>query len=407
MDFSSVVGIVAEYNPFHQGHRHQLDRVRQTLGPVPVIAVMSGSLTQRGELPLWDKWQRTALALAGGVDLVLELPVICSQQSAQGFARGGVALLAATGVVTRLSFGCETKDTDLLLQLARERFTPEAWQQVLKKGFSYARAAEALAAGRNPAYRALFSGSNNLLALEYLKALARFPGILPLPIHRTGAAYGDASLEPGRLPSATALRREILEHGLTESACRALPEAELSLCRQYLRQKNPGYDTGRLDALLCWTLEISSPEALAARIQVSEGLEDRIWKNRQAGSFQGIVEACSTKRYPVSRLRRLLWQWLLSSEEVPFSAAAREQPQYLRVLGFSETGRQLLRTMKQRAALPILTSIRKDTLQKAPSEAFRQQLTLDLRAQDLYDLLTTGRMEGRDYREKPRIRVSG
>ena len=88
MDFSSVVGIVAEYNPFHQGHRHQLDRVRQTLGPVPVIAVMSGSLTQRGELPLWDKWQRTALALAGGVDLVLELPVICSQQSAQGFARG-------------------------------------------------------------------------------------------------------------------------------------------------------------------------------------------------------------------------------------------------------------------------------------------------------------------------------
>ena len=119
------------------------------------------------------------------------------------------------------------------------------------------------------------------------------------------------------------------------------------------------------------------------------------------------MEACSTKRYPVSRLRRLLWQWLLSSEEVPFSAAAREQPQYLRVLGFSETGRQLLRTMKQRAALPILTSIRKDTLQKAPSEAFRQQLTLDLRAQDLYDLLTTGRMEGRDYREKPRIRVSG
>ena len=401
MDFTSVAGIVAEYNPFHRGHGHQLAEIRRTLGPVPVVAVMSGSLTQRGELPLWDKWQRTALALAGGVDLVLELPVTCSLQSAQGFARGGAALLDATGVVTHLSFGCEAEDPELLLRLSRERFTPEDWQQALGRGLSYARAAEELAAGRNPAYRQLLTGSNNLLALEYLKALEDFPGLAPLPVHRAGTAYGDAALEEGRLPSATALRREIVERGLTEAACDGLLAAEVPLCRQYLTERKPGFGAGRLDALVSWTLETAGPGAFARRTQVSEGLEDRIWKNRRAGSFQGIVEACSTKRYPASRIRRLLWQWLLSSEAVPFAGAARESPRYLRVLGFRETGRQLLRTMKQRAALPVLTGIQKDTLAKAPDEVFRQQLALDLRAQDLYDLLTEGKITGRDYKNKP------
>lgn len=401
MDFSSVVGIVAEYNPFHRGHRHQLDQVRQALGPVPVVAVMSGSLTQRGELPLWDKWQRAALALAGGVDLVLELPVTGSLQSAQGFARCGVGLLAATGLVTHLSFGCEAEDPELLLALSRERFTPKEWQQALGRGLSYAKAAEELAAGRNPAYRALFTGSNNLLALEYLKALQEHPCLPPLPVHRSGAAYGDGALENGQLPSATALRREIREHGLTAAARAGLTEEEVPLCEEYLSRRPAAFEATRLDALLTWTLETASPAAFAARTQVSEGLEDLLWKHRRAGSFQKIVEACTTRRYPASRLRRLLWQWLLSSEDCPFPAAARESPRYLRVLGFSETGRQLLRAMKQRATLPVLTGIQKDTLRKAPEETFRQQLQLDLRAQDLYELLTEGRITGKDYRERP------
>ena len=119
MEQPSVIGLVAEYNPFHRGHGHQLEAARALLGPVPVIAVMSGSLTQRGELPLWDKWRRTRLALLGGVDLVLELPAAGSLQSAQGFAFFGVESLAATGLVTHLSFGCEARDPELLLQLAQ------------------------------------------------------------------------------------------------------------------------------------------------------------------------------------------------------------------------------------------------------------------------------------------------
>lgn len=401
MDFCSVVGIVAEYNPFHRGHRYQLDQVRQALGPVPVVAVMSGSLTQRGQLPLWDKWQRTALALLGGVDLILELPVTGSLQSAQGFARTGTALLAATGVVTHLSFGCEAEDPELLEQLSREKFTPEDWQKRLGSGLSYAKAAEELAAGRDPAYRALFAGSNNLLALEYMKALEDFPALSPLPVHRAGTAYGDAALQKDQLPSATALRKEIREHGLTEAACSGLVDTEVILCQQYLEGRKPGNDRARLDTLLSWTLELATPGSIAARTQVSEGLEDLLWKHRQAGGFQQIVKACCTRRYPASRLRRLLWQWLLSSEEIPFASAASAPPQYIRVLGFNETGRQLLKAMKKRATLPLLTTIQKDTLKKAPAPVFRQQLTLDLRAQDLYELLTEERITGKDYKERP------
>lgn len=401
MDFCSVVGIVAEYNPFHRGHRYQLDQVRQALGPVPVVAVMSGSLTQRGQLPLWDKWQRTALALLGGVDLILELPVTGSLQSAQGFARTGTALLSATGIVTHLSFGCEAENPEPLVQLARERFTPEAWQQALSRGLSYAKAAQELAVRRNPAYGVLFSGSNNLLALEYLKALEDFPRLSPLPIHRSGTAYGDTTLEKGQLPSATALRREILEHGMTEAVRTGLVEEEVPRFRQYLEDREPGFQSSRLDALLSWTLETATPRDIAARTQVSEGLEERIWKNRRSGSSRQLVEACSTKRYPASRIRRLLWQWLLSSEEIPFASAASAPPQYIRVLGFNETGRQLLKAMKKRATLPLLTTIQKDTLKKAPAPVFRQQLTLDLRAQDLYELLTEERITGKDYKERP------
>ena len=175
MEFSAVIGLVAEYNPFHRGHARQLAKARKQLGPAPVIAVMSGSLTQRGQLPLWDKWQRTRLALLGGVDLVLELPVTGSLQSAQGFASFGVETLAAAGLVTHLSFGCETDDPALLLSLSQETFAPDDWQKALADGSSYANAAASLAAARNPAYRELFTGSNNLLALEYLKALHSHP----------------------------------------------------------------------------------------------------------------------------------------------------------------------------------------------------------------------------------------
>ncbi|MCI6286904.1 tRNA(Met) cytidine acetate ligase [Acidaminococcus fermentans] len=403
MEHPSVVGLVAEYNPFHRGHGHQLEAVRSLLGPaLPVIAVMSGSLTQRGELPLWDKWRRTRLALLGGADLVLELPVTGSLQSAQGFAFFGVELLAATGLVTHLSFGCEARDPEALVRLSREEFTPEEWRQALGDGLSYGAAAARLASERDPAYGNLFTGSNNLLALEYLRALRPHPEIRPLPIRREGTLYGSRTLDENGWPSASALRQELQCHGFTEAAAGALPPALRPLCRAWWEEGLPLPDRERaLDTLLAYALETGSPEGMAACTQVSEGLEDRIWKLRHSGGFATLVEQVSTRRYSPSRIRRLLWQYLLSGPDCRFRDAAQTGPRYLRVLGMTQTGRQLLRAMKKTARLPLLTGIQKNTLGKAPDPGFRQQLRLDIRAQDLFQLVTEGRVTDRDYKEKP------
>lgn len=403
MEHPSVVGLVAEYNPFHRGHGHQLEAVRSLLGPaLPVIAVMSGSLTQRGELPLWDKWRRTRLALLGGADLVLELPVTGSLQSAQGFAFFGVELLAATGLVTHLSFGCEARDPEALVRLSREEFTPEEWRQALGDGLSYGAAAARLASERDPAYGDLFTGSNNLLALEYLRALRPHPEIRPLPIRREGTLYGSRTLDENGWPSASALRQELQCHGFTEAAAGALPPALRPLCRAWWEEGLPLPDRERaLDTLLAYALETGSPEGMAACTQVSEGLEDRIWKLRHSGGFATLVEQVSTRRYSPSRIRRLLWQYLLSGPDCRFRDAAQTGPRYLRVLGMTQTGRQLLRAMKKTARLPLLTGIQKNTLGKAPDPGFRQQLRLDIRAQDLFQLVTEGRVTDRDYKEKP------
>lgn len=403
MEHPSVVGLVAEYNPFHRGHGHQLEAVRSLLGPaLPVIAVMSGSLTQRGELPLWDKWRRTRLALLGGADLVLELPVTGSLQSAQGFAFFGVELLAATGLVTHLSFGCEARDPEALVRLSREEFTPEEWRQALGDGLSYGAAAARLASERDPAYGNLFTGSNNLLALEYLRALRPHPEIRPLPIRREGTLYGSHTLDENGWPSASALRQELQCHGFTEAAAGALPPALRPLCRAWWEEGLPLPDRERaLDTLLAYALETGSPEGMAACTQVSEGLEDRIWKLRHSGGFATLVEQVSTRRYSPSRIRRLLWQYLLSGPDCRFRDAAQTGPRYLRVLGMTQTGRQLLRAMKKTVRLPLLTGIQKNTLGKAPDPGFRQQLRLDIRAQDLFQLVTEGRVTDRDYKEKP------
>jgi predicted nucleotidyltransferase len=399
MTAAPAVGIVAEYNPFHKGHAHQLEEIRKQLGPVPVIAVMSGPVTQRGEAALWDKWSRTALALSGGVDLILELPAAFACRSAEAFARGGVETLAVTGLVTHLSFGCETEDYGLLKQLAAERISPEEWQEALAQGRSYAQAARTILEQRQPAYRRLLTGSNNQLALEYLRALDKeYPSLRVLPVRRDGTAYNADSLQ-GPFPSASALRRELREHGFSESFLSGFPAA----VQPVLHRLAAGFAPVRedvLDDLLLYRLELSSAGRIASLADVSEGLENLICKNKRAGSFRAIVAAAATKRYSPSRLQRLLWQILLSDSEVSFAEAKHLKPAYLRVLGFTEKGRALLSRMKQTAAVPILPCLEKDTLSHLPAEG-RRLLKLDVRATDLYELITTGKITDLDYKKAP------
>ncbi len=399
-----TIGITAEYNPFHKGHAYQINRIHDLHPDAPIIAVMSGSVVQRGQLAFFDKWQRTKLALLGGVDLVLELPAVYSLQSAQNFAKGAVETLMATGLVDTLSFGCETDDQSLLLAMAQEGIPSREWQQALDSGLSYAAAARVLYGQRNSAYLNLLDGSNNLLALEYIKAAKQYKNLALLPIRRQGSNYNEDDLVDD-LPSGIALRKGLAQHSYTTELADGLVADTKVYVKQYMEKKDVAEEQKRMSLLLTYYLENHSLEELASFSLAAEGEEALLWKHREVQGLEELASQCATKRYSPSHLRRILLQLMLSTTSCTFQQAAQNAPTYIRILGFTAKGRGLAKKMKETATLPVLTNINKDTLAKAPTEAFRDILTVELRATDLQELVMTGKVTHKDYKEKPVIVV--
>ena len=423
----SVIGIVAEYNPFHKGHAYQIATARKLLGNVPVVAVMSGSFTQRGDAALLDKWSRAQLAIAGGVDLVLELPAIYACRSSEYFARGAVGTLAATGVVTHLAFGTESVHPESLAALAKEKPDSKKLKEYLKAGLTYGAAIEKALAGtvksseraeaavkagagagvgasadagtyvKADAGAALLKGPNNILALAYYKALAEIHSpILPLPITRQGTQYNDHTLST-QLPSAAAIRAELLSGGCTDNVQNALPPKVRTLFKKILKTQTPCINKEKAALLLSYLLRTSSPEKIALFCDCSEGLENKILQAANCQTVDAIVAAIKSKRYPATRIQRLLCQLLISTDQVPFTATAHLSPSYIRVLCFNDIGRTLLRQMKKTATLPVLTKLTKNIFKDKGHTPFALTLQTEIAATNLYDLLSDTDAYNRDY----------
>ena len=384
-----AVGIVAEYNPFHNGHLHHLQETKK-LTNLPVIAVMSGSFMQRGEPAFMDKWQRARLAVENGVDLVLELPATFSLRSAEFFARGAVNILKATGCVTHLSCGAESPNTDFV-KLARiitsESFQKEL-QSLIKTGLPYASAYEktlqALAGVE------ALNTPNDILALEYSKALQN-TSITPLFIQREAANYNDANIE-GSIASATAIRKAFLENNV-DSLKKAVPQNVWKAL-----ENHETINEKLLWNLISYRLRLLAPSEIANRCQCTEGLENLLKQAANCTIFEEAVALCSNKRYPATRIRRLFMQLLLDKER---SYLEQAEPAYIRVLAFNDEGRQLLKAMKETATLPIITKLGKNP-SNGQSLAFTQQLELELTASDVFALLqNTPVPTGSDFLNSP------
>lgn len=391
-----IAGIVAEYNPFHTGHKHHIAATRRYLGePCAVVCVMSGNWVQRGEAAIADKWTRTALALRGGADLVLELPTVWAASSAERFALGAVQALEATGVVDTLSFGSESGSLEEL-NAAAECLLSEAYREKLKE---FLRAGAPFAASREKAARACIGASaaclatpNNTLGVEYLKVLKN-PGstIVPMTITRKGARHDASGGEEG-ICSASALRQLLLQ-GCWEEAERFLPMGGAELLRSAGLTNLRWGERGALARLK--TLSSADLERLP---DSGEGLSNRLFSAiRQGHSLDEIYDLAKTKRYTHSRIRRqILWAFLgLTSADRP------ERPAYLRVLGMNGTGRLLLRYMKQDAALPII--VKPAHVGKLSDEA-AAQFALEARCTDLYNLCRSDLRQsscGMEYQKNP------
>lgn len=389
----NAVGIIAEYNPFHTGHAYHIAETRRLLGEDrPVVCVMSGSWVQRGECALADKWTRAELALQGGADLVLELPLPWCISSAEGFARGGVAALKATGVVDTISFGSESGDLEGVRRIAEILDTPEyreALRGELDKGISFAEARQRAVVSLAGKSARLLRGANDSLGVEYLRAAGEDLAAVAVP--RRGAGH-DSSRAEGEFASASWLR-ERLRQGedvspwLGKKAGERLQKAGLARMENVERAMLARLRT-MTEADFGALPDSGEAEGLPARLRQAA---------ERAGSLEEFYLLAKTKRYAHARIRRLaLWAFLgLTGDDRP------QGPAYLRVLGFSGRGRKLLREMKEKAALPVLT---KPAHIRELGEEAQTLFALECRGSDLFGLcFDEPKPCGLDYTQGPVI----
>lgn len=379
-----LTGIVAEYNPFHNGHAYQIAQAKKLHPSDGIVAVMSGNFSQRGEAAVFDKWTRAELALHGGVDLVLELPVTFAVRSAGYFADGAVRSLAATGVVTALSCGVESTDTNELQQLARylsrepDDFRRELQTQ-LGLGLSYPSARQkALETLQVPGTDRMHL-PNNQLALQYLQTIYRDNlSMDPVLIPRQGDYHSDTIPQAG-YASASAIRALLLAE---DSAWQqqVSPAAQQVILRHIQQGYAPMY-TEQFAQILFFLLRRSTPQQLAELTEMQEGLENRLYEAAfRTETLEELCTAVKSKRYTYTRICRSLIHLLLNMTD----PNPPKEPQYLRVLGFNSTGRQILKEMRKKAQLPVL--MRPARQRRELNKAAQRMLALDCRATDLYHM---------------------
>ncbi len=392
-----IVGLITEYNPFHNGHLHHLQESLRITGADASVAVMSGHFLQRGEPALVDKWVRTEMALAAGVDLVLELPFPFACNSAPHFAMGAVQALNALGVVDALCFGSEAGAIDPLQTIARllvdeSAAIEEGTRERLRCGVSYPAARAEIMAGMCPEVSPeTIASPNNILGIEYLRALQITSSqIQAFTIPRLGADYHSTDVADN-IASATGIRKLIAEGDRVDQL---LPTA----CHEILAEAlaaGGSIDRERLfTALQAFLLQ--EPERLKGLYQVTDGLEQRLVAAAMtAESYTDLVGLIKSRHWTLTRIQRILSYVLLQLSGTEMASFLESGPLYLRLLGATEQGRKILAKARKKRSLPLISdpARARATLrrfyqgQTARCQLAERMLNCDLRVTRVYSLL--------------------
>ena len=394
----NVIGVVGEFNPFHLGHLAHFEKSRERLGgDAPIVCVMSGDFVQRGGPACYNKHVRAEMALRAGADLVFELPLPWCVSSAERFALGAVGLLDSLGVVTHLSFGSEAGSLAPLTALALAASEPETIQRVkeqMESGMPFAAAREKVLHETLGEEARLLQTPNNILAVEYLKAIFSLRSKME-PVTTLRRESRHDALAGGRIRSAGQLRT-MLEAG--EDIAPFVPaESAKIAARERAAGRGPVTVEGMEIAVMS-RLRMLSQEDFRALPDATEGLGNRLYRAaRDQSSLMGVLAAVKTKRYPLSRLRRMVFSAALGIRADMGGAL----PPYARLLASSERGRTLLRTMVREGKLPILNKPAGiKTLMEPAAEIF----ALTAAARDFYVLgygAAGERAGGSDWRTSP------
>ncbi|MCM1121220.1 MAG: nucleotidyltransferase [Eubacterium sp.] len=398
-----TVGIIAEYNPFHNGHAYQIKRAKELTNADYCVVVMSGDFVQRGTPALMDKHLRAQAALLNGADLVLELPVYYALSSAEYFAGGAVALLDRLGIVDALCFGSECGDIRLLTEFAKhllheDDVFKETLSRNLRMGHSYPQARNAALEASAPhltAHINVLTTPNNILGIEYCKALLSTNSrIEPYTLRRTGSSYHDNGLSSG-FCSALALRESLRHDGTPENIAGQVPESALLLMQTAYQKTYPVFAD---DFSLPMQYKLLSEEALSFTRypDIDKELSDRIVKFLpQYKDFRSFCDLLKSKNRTYARISRCLMHILLGLMEEDFTRYRKEgQIFYARMLGFREEAAPLLSAIKANASIPLLSKLADAEKQLAPTGL--SMLEKDVSASHIYQSVARYKFPGAD-----------
>lgn len=373
-----AAGIIAEYNPFHKGHKYHIEKTIEHTKK-DIVAIISGNFVQRGEPAMLDKYTRTKMALLNGVSVVLELPVQYATGSADIFAKGAVTILNSSGIIDALSFGSESGSADMFNDIAEVlNNEPPEFRNLLKNylntGLSYPSARNKTLEDFLNKPLEFLNKPNNILALEYVRQLKLLnSSIKPITVKRLTSDYNSTELS-GEISSASAIRTALLKNDM--SALSSVPENCIKLMHG---KKIPVLDdySDILSYLLCTV----PPKELALYADITEGLENRIL-NTDFKTISELISKTKTKRYTYSKIQKAILHIILSITK----EEQQKAPEYIRVLGFRKDKKHLISEMAKKASLPVITNVK-------GNESLLQK---EILSSDIYNILIDNK-KGTEY----------
>lgn len=389
---SKVLGIIAEYNPFHNGHLLHLTKSKEETGAKYSICIMSGNFVQRGNTSIVNKWVKTEMALKSGIDLVLELPTVYSISSAENFAEGAIKLLNSLKIVDTISFGSENSDIDILNRISGILYEEpkqyvEFLNEELKKGLSFPKAREnaILLYLNDKKYSNILNQPNNTLAIEYLKALKKYKShIMPISIKREKAFYNSNCIVD-EYASATAIRNMIVNNQFNDIR-KVMPRLTYDLLMQEIENNQYVIDISKFEKEILYSIRRLSTADLKKFPEVNEGLENSI-KNaaNSCNTLAELINIIKSKRYTQTRIQRILLYILLNITKKDMYISRKTVP-YARILGYSQKGKELISEIyNANPKITLITSV-KNFFDSSNNKTYKHMLSKDILATNIYTL---------------------
>ncbi len=388
---SNNLGIIAEYNPFHNGHLEHILQSKKMTDPTYTICIMSGNFTQRGIPAIVDKWSRAQMALENGIDIVIELPTIYSISSAESFAYGNVKILDSLKLIDFFSFGSECGSLDILDEFATVLYNePKEYITLLKhelsKGLSYPKAREnALLLYLNDIrrYANVLSNPNNILAIEYLKARKKLKShMIPITVERTAVNH-NSKIASGKYASSSAIREKLSKE---EEITSYVPCNTFDILENSIKYGKIVLSLSKFEKEIIYIFRRMTVSEIASLPDVSEGLENKFKSAaNECNTVKELINIIKSKRYTETRIQRIILYALLGITKSKLNELYRITP-YIRILGMTSKGKEFLSLLKyENPKLPIITSV-KDFLDINKNKLLYEMIAIDIFATNLYTI---------------------